>query len=71
MCEIPTSFRIPKRYRRAFYFEERETGFAQWIIVEAGKLRVLSKGQSSPLGQSRCLDWCAESIAQIRGELEK
>jgi len=66
---IGASFKIPKRYMRAFYFEESETGFASWIVCENGQINHLYRGKPSALGESLCLDWCAESIMQIRHDV--
>jgi hypothetical protein len=63
---IPTSFVIPKDYFRFFYFEDTETGFKHIIIAEEGKLHIGGQGKATPLATSRCLDWCQESIEQVR-----
>lgn len=68
---IPTSFTIPKDYLRAFYFEETETGFKQWIIVEDGQLRTAEQGAATSRGESLCLEWSAESIMRIRADLDE
>lgn len=67
---IPTDFVIPKDYLRVFYFEEPATGFKHWIVAEDGKLTVGGTGDASPVATSKCLDWCQESIEQIRFDVD-
>lgn len=66
---IVPNFKIPKRYRRSFLFEESGTDFQQVITVSKEGIRIAGKGSPSPVGNSRCLDWIQECIETVRAEV--
>lgn len=66
---IPTSFKIPESFQKEFLFEESESGFQQWVIIKGGKLFAVSRGEPTPQGSSRCMDWLEETVERVRQEV--
>jgi hypothetical protein len=66
---FPTSFKVPKGYRRRFVFKSRKFKYEIRAGGFGGFIETRTVGVvSNETEQSRCLDWIMESMMLIRVE---
>lgn len=66
-----TLFELPDDYRREFQFSEPTSGFRCVIVATKDGLEITDSGDAGERTCSLCLDWMAESIAIVRGDLRE